>query len=101
MAIGSSLEFDEGVYDVVLGGRGNLFAPGLIDSHIHVVLGDSTPYQHTIGFLRSYRHGGITRSLSTSEVHAPPRPASDWRATPLEMPRSHTRVVLYGWCNYV
>jgi len=73
-AVGRGLGFDEHEYDVVLDGRGNLLAPGLIDSHVHTVLGDYTPRQQTIGFLESYAHGGITRSLSASEVHAPGRP---------------------------
>jgi enamidase len=73
-AVGRALEFDERGYDIVLDGQRNLLAPGLIDSHVHVVLGDYTPRQQTVGFLESYAHGGITRSLSASEVHAPGRP---------------------------
>src|SRR5690606_32811684 len=49
--------------------------PGLIDSHVHVVLGDYTPRQKTVDFLESYTHGGITRSITASEVHAPGRPS--------------------------
>lgn len=74
VAVGESVEFDEREYDVVLDGQGNLLAPGLIDSHVHVVFGDYTPRQQTVGFLESYAHGGITRSLSASEVHLPGRP---------------------------
>jgi enamidase len=48
--------------------------PGLIDSHVHIVLGDYTPRQKTVDFLESYTHGGITRSITASEVHAPGRP---------------------------
>lgn len=58
----------------VLDANGNLAAPGLIDSHVHTVLGDWTPRQNAIGFLESYSHGGISRALSASEVHAPGRP---------------------------
>src|SRR5262249_2755991 len=43
-------------------------------SHCHVVLGDYTPRQKTVDFLESYVHGGITRVISPSEVHAPGRP---------------------------
>ncbi|HEY7618613.1 MAG TPA: amidohydrolase [Solirubrobacteraceae bacterium] len=60
--------------EMVLDARGNLAAPGLIDSHVHTVLGDWTPRQNTIGFLESYSHGGLSRVLSASEVHAPGRP---------------------------
>jgi enamidase len=54
--------------------RGATVAPGLIDSHCHVVLGDYTPRQQTVGFLASYVHGGITRCVSPGEIHAPGRP---------------------------
>ncbi|MFP3913830.1 MAG: amidohydrolase [Actinomycetota bacterium] len=54
--------------------RGATVAPGLIDSHCHVVLGDYTPRQNTIGFLSSYVHGGITQVISPGEIHAPGRP---------------------------
>ncbi len=53
---------------------GATVAPGLIDSHCHVVLGDYTPRQNTIGFLASYVHGGITQVISPGEIHAPGRP---------------------------
>lgn len=58
----------------VLDVRGATIAPGLIDSHCHVVLGDYTPRQQTVGFLASYVHGGITRCVSPGEIHAPGRP---------------------------
>ena len=49
--------------------------PGLIDSHVHVTFGDYTPRQRTVGYLESYLHGGITTSISASEVHVPGRPS--------------------------
>ncbi len=60
--------------DVVLDAKGTTVIPGLIDSHCHVVLGDYTPRQKTIGFLDSYVHGGITSVISPGEIHAPGRP---------------------------
>lgn len=54
--------------------NGMTIAPGLIDSHCHVVIGDYTPRQKTVDFLESYVHGGITTVVSASEVHAPGRP---------------------------
>jgi len=61
--------------DVLLDARGTTVAPGLIDSHCHVVLGDYTPRQRTVGFLESYVHGGITSVISAGEgIHAPGRP---------------------------
>lgn len=60
--------------DVVVDARGTTVAPGLIDSHCHVVLGDYTPRQKTVDFLASYVHGGITSAVSPGEIHAPGRP---------------------------
>jgi enamidase len=60
--------------DVVVDAGGATVAPGLIDSHCHVVLGDYTPRQRTVGFLESYTHGGITSVVSAGEIHAPGRP---------------------------
>ncbi len=63
-----------GAAEVTVDVRGATIAPGLIDSHCHVVLGDYTPRQQTVGFLASYVHGGITRCISPGEIHAPGRP---------------------------
>ncbi|OLO25297.1 hypothetical protein BTR23_25020 [Alkalihalophilus pseudofirmus] len=60
---------------VVVDANDTTVIPGLIDSHVHVVLGDYTPRQKTVDFLESYTHGGITRSITASEVHAPGRPS--------------------------
>lgn len=60
--------------DVVLDTAGATVAPGLIDSHCHVVLGDYTPRQKTVDFLASYVHGGITSVVSPGEIHAQGRP---------------------------
>ncbi len=60
--------------DVVVDAQRTTVIPGLIDSHCHVVLGDYTPRQKTVGFLDSYVHGGITSVISAGEIHAPGRP---------------------------
>lgn len=60
--------------DTVVDAGGATVAPGLIDSHCHVVLGDYTPRQKTVDFLASYVHGGITSVVSPGEIHAPGRP---------------------------
>ncbi|OCB14542.1 amidohydrolase [Mycolicibacterium porcinum] len=62
--------------DIVIDAVGSTVAPGLIDSHCHVVLGDYTPRQKTVDFLASYVHGGITSVVSPGEIHAPGRPHS-------------------------
>ncbi|WP_033292643.1 amidohydrolase family protein [Amycolatopsis jejuensis] len=62
--------------EVVVDACGATVAPGLIDSHCHVVLGDYTPRQKTVDFLASYVHGGITSVVSPGEIHAQGRPHS-------------------------
>jgi enamidase len=61
--------------DVVVDARGAVAIPGLFDTHLHVVFGDWTPRQNTIGFIESYMHGGVTQAMSASEVHLPGRPS--------------------------
>ena len=68
----SSQEIDS--CDVVIDAGGTVAIPGLIDSHVHITFGDFTPRQNTIGYLESYLHGGVTTSISASEVHVPGRP---------------------------
>ncbi|MDG4890087.1 MULTISPECIES: amidohydrolase family protein [unclassified Mesorhizobium] len=60
--------------DVIIDANGTMAIPGLIDSHVHITFGDYTPRQKTVGFLESYVHGGVTTSISASEVHVPGRP---------------------------
>ncbi len=71
--VGASADCRSGV-DRVIDVEGATVAPGLIDSHCHVVLGDYTPRQSAVGFLGSYVHGGITQVVSPGEIHAPGRP---------------------------
>ncbi len=58
----------------VLDVRGMTVAPGLIDSHSHVLFGDYTPRQQAVGFLERYVHGGVTQVVSAGEIHIPNRP---------------------------
>lgn len=75
-AVGRETDLAEEVAtsDVVVYAAGATIAPGLIDSHCHVVLGDYTPRQKTVDFLASYVHGGITSVVSPGEIHAQGRP---------------------------
>jgi len=72
----SDLRDEISASEQIIDAAGTTVAPGLIDSHCHVVLGDYTPRQKTVDFLDSYVHGGITRVVSPGEIHAPGRPSS-------------------------
>lgn len=48
--------------------------PGLIDSHVHPVIGDYTPRQNQLGWIDSTLNGGVTTLISAGEVHFPGRP---------------------------
>lgn len=63
-----------GTADVVIDADGAVAAPGLIDTHVHVVFGDWTPRQSALGWIESSMHGGVTSMMSASEVHLPGRP---------------------------
>ncbi len=54
--------------------NGSTLAPGLIDSHIHPVVGDYTPRQQQLHWIDSTLHGGVTTLISAGEVHMPGRP---------------------------
>ncbi|MFZ5633495.1 MAG: amidohydrolase family protein [Bacillota bacterium] len=60
--------------DQVVDARGTTVIPGLVDSHVHPVLGDFTPRQKTIDYLDSSLHGGVTTMISAGEPHTPGRP---------------------------
>jgi enamidase len=66
---------DVGRADTVLDAAGAYAFPGLIDSHAHVVFGDWTPRQSTLGWIESSMQGGVTMMMSASEVHLPGRPS--------------------------
>lgn len=72
----ADLETEVAAAAQVIDANGATLAPGLIDSHCHVVLGDYTPRQKTVDFLASYVHGGITSVVSPGEIHAQGRPHS-------------------------
>ncbi len=71
VALGRGLDDDA---DVVIDGRGATAFPGLIDSHVHPVVGDWTPRQRTTDWIDSELHGGVTSMVSAGEVHLPGRP---------------------------
>jgi enamidase len=73
-SVGSASAMAVDSADVVIDAGGMTAIPGLIDSHVHITFGDYTPRQRTVGYLESYLHGGVTTSISASEVHVPGRP---------------------------
>lgn len=58
----------------VIDAHGCTLAPGLIDSHVHPVVGDYTPRQQQLHWIDSTLHGGVTTLISAGEVHMPGRP---------------------------
>ncbi|MFU8883798.1 MAG: Enamidase, partial [Rhodobacterales bacterium] len=60
--------------DLVIDANGCTLAPGLIDSHVHPVVGDYTPRQQQLHWIDSTLHGGVTTLISAGEVHMPGRP---------------------------
>ncbi len=72
--VGRDADVPESEADRVIDARGCAVIPGLIDSHVHPVLGDYTPRQKQVGFLESELHGGVTTAISAGEVHLPGRP---------------------------
>jgi enamidase len=74
VAVGRAADIDSEGADVVIDARGTTLSPGLIDSHVHPVIGDYTPRQQQIGWIDSCLHGGVTSMVSAGEVHLPGRP---------------------------
>jgi len=72
--VGSFKDMDEKAAQMVIDCAGTTVTPGLIDSHVHPVLGDFTPRQKQLDFLESEVHGGVTTCVSAGEVHLPGRP---------------------------
>ena len=60
--------------DQVIDANGVTISPGLIDSHIHPVVGDYTPRQQQLHWIDSTLNGGVTTLISAGEVHMPGRP---------------------------
>jgi enamidase len=90
----TSLNPQESEADVVIDAAGAVAIPGLIDTHAHVVFGDFTPRQNTVGWIESYMHGGVTHMMSASEVHLPGRPTDPVgvKALAITAQRSYQRV---------
>ncbi|GAB4304983.1 MAG: amidohydrolase family protein [Roseovarius sp.] len=73
-AFGNEKDLDTEGATTVIDARGVTLAPGLIDSHVHPVVGDYTPRQQQLHWIDSTLHGGVTTMISAGEVHMPGRP---------------------------
>jgi enamidase len=73
-AIGYEKDLDTDQADTIIDANGVALSPGLIDSHVHPVIGDYTPRQQQINWIDSCLHGGVTTMISAGEVHLPGRP---------------------------
>ncbi|MEM9223980.1 MAG: amidohydrolase family protein [Pseudomonadota bacterium] len=72
--IGREADFDLANVETVVDANGVTLAHGLIDSHVHPVVGDYTPRQQQLHWIDSTLHGGVTTIISAGEVHMPGRP---------------------------
>ena len=59
------------VADRTIDAEGQAVLPGMVDGHVHPVLGEWTPTQNTVGWIGNYLHGGSTTLVSAGELHAP------------------------------
>jgi enamidase len=57
--------------DTVVDARGLTLTPGLVDGHSHPTFGDYSPTQDSVGWMRTYLHGGVTTIVSAGELHLP------------------------------
>ena len=73
-AWGRGVDLDTEDATTIIDAHGVTLAPGLIDSHIHPVVGDYTPRQQQLHWIDSTLHGGVTTLISAGEVHIPGRP---------------------------
>ena len=73
-AVGYAKDLDTARATTVVDAKGVTLCPGLIDSHVHPVIGDYTPRQQQLNWIDSCLHGGVTTMISAGEVHAPGRP---------------------------
>ena len=71
---GAEADMDTEGATTIVDAHGVWLSPGLIDSHVHPVVGDYTPRQQQLHWIDSTLHGGVTTMISAGEVHMPGRP---------------------------
>lgn len=74
VAIGNEADLDTDNATTAVDANNTWLSPGLIDSHVHPVIGDYTPRQQQLHWIDSCLHGGVTTMISAGEVHMPGRP---------------------------
>lgn len=72
--IGFEKDMDTENASLIVDADGVTVSPGLIDSHVHPVVGDYTPRQQQLNWIDSTLNGGVTTMISAGEVHMPGRP---------------------------
>jgi enamidase len=72
--VGKAGDLDTDQATTEIDAKDTWLSPGLIDSHVHPVIGDYTPRQQQLNWIDSCLHGGVTTMVSAGEVHAPGRP---------------------------
>ncbi|PWE53242.1 Enamidase [Metarhizobium album] len=73
-AIGYEKDLDTEGATTIVDAMWTTVSPGLIDSHVHPVVGDYTPRQQQLNWIDSTLNGGVTTMISAGEVHTPGRP---------------------------
>ena len=71
----SEADASAGECDVVIDARGGAVLPGLVDGHVHPVLGEWTPMQNALGWIGNYVHGGTTTFISAGVASRPRAPS--------------------------
>jgi enamidase len=73
-AVGLARDLEIGDREGVIDAQQMTVLPGLIDPHIHLVVGDWNPRQSVFGPLEGILHGGVTTALSQGSPYLQGRP---------------------------
>ena len=74
VALGSRRDLAPELAAILVDANGMTAMPGLIDPHVHPMLGDWSPRHSVMGWLEGALHGGVTSMLSQGIVHMEGRP---------------------------
>jgi enamidase len=73
--VGNPGDVDLDGADVLVDATDLIAIPGLIDPHVHPMIGDWNPRQMVLGWMEAAFHGGVTSMVSQGVVHLPNQPA--------------------------